>query len=225
MSVAPPSPPLTWRYGSSSFCPFCLALLPFRRRSIPSWPTERPLNRWGSLPSYKVRHVFSHWSTTRKRTRGQCPRSHEQTPLCSSRASKIHPQILEIWRGLGGLYSRIHLCPFFVFSFLKSSRFNSFPSLLFLPQALVLSVSSSMKEPKRVSSQLWLAMHCCTTSSWPGSSAACSMVLVWKSGTETQTTVMPRLNWGEEESIYKLAVWSLSNSVYFSSFMPKRYIF
>ncbi|TNN82265.1 hypothetical protein EYF80_007385 [Liparis tanakae] len=43
-------------------------------------------------------------------------------------------------------------------------------------RALVLRLSSSMKAVKRLSSQLWLAMHCCTTSSWPGSSAACSML-------------------------------------------------
>ena len=127
-------------------------------------------------------------------------------PLVFVKGLKNSSSDLRDLKRVGGLYSRIHLCPFFVISFLKSSCFNSIPSLLFLPQALVLSVSSSMKEPKRVSSQLWLAMHCCTTSSWPGSSAACSMVLVWNSGTETQTTVMPRLNWGEE-SIYKLAVW------------------
>lgn len=63
---------------------------------------------------------------------------------------------------------------FCIFFFFKSS-FTTLQS----PQALVLRVSSSMKELKRVSSQLWLAMHCCTTSSWPGSSAACSMVWVW----------------------------------------------
>ena len=131
MSVAPPSPPLTWRYGSSSFCPFRLAFAPFSPAVNSLLTCQATPEQVGSLPSHKVRHVFSHWSTTRKRTRGQCPRSHEQTPLCSSRASKFHPQILEIWRGSGGLYSRIHLCPFFVFSFLKSSHFNSFPSLLF----------------------------------------------------------------------------------------------
>lgn len=91
---------------------------------------------------------------------------------------------------VGGLYRGIHLFPFsdFLF-FFKSSCFKSVVSLFFLfhpAQTLVLSVSSSMKELKSVSSQLWLAMHCCTTSSWPGSSAACSMVLVWKRGTETQ---------------------------------------
>lgn len=48
-----------------------------------------------------------------------------------------------------------------------------------LLQALALRLSRSMKELKRLSSQPWLAMHCCTTSSWPGSSAACSILSVW----------------------------------------------
>lgn len=77
----------------------------------------------------------------------------------------------------------LSVCIFILFfvSFLNPLALIHFISLLlslWSTQALVLSVSSSMKELKRVSSQLWLAMHCCTTSSWPGSSAACSMVLV-----------------------------------------------
>lgn len=54
-------------------------------------------------------------------------------------------------------------------------------------QALALRLSSSMKELKRLSSQPWFAMHCCTTSSWPGSSAACSILSVWSGNNRSVT--------------------------------------
>lgn len=114
-------------------------------------------------------------------------------PLVSVKGLKNSSSDLRDLKRVGGLYSRIHLFRFLFSFFFKSSLIHPLSLFLWSTQALVLSVSSSMKEPKRVSSQLWLAMHCCTTSSWPGSSAACSMVLVWKNRSETQRIVMLRL--------------------------------
>lgn len=63
-------------------------------------------------------------------------------------------------------------------TFLNAAGVRLMPGAVLLLHALALRLSSSMKELKRLSSQPWLAMHCCTTSSWPGSSAACSMLSV-----------------------------------------------
>lgn len=55
-----------------------------------------------SFAQSKLRRFFSLLMNKKKKKRSQCPRSHEQTPLCSALALQIHPQILETWGKLRG---------------------------------------------------------------------------------------------------------------------------
>lgn len=72
--------------------------------------------------------------------------------------SSLDLRISEEGQGAVQWYPSSSMFVLFCF-FFKSSCLNVILSSC-LTQALVLSVSSSMKELKRVSSQLWLAMHC-----------------------------------------------------------------